>query len=76
MKQYKRVMLGAKSVYAEECYKGSFIGVFGLEGDLTNHLPENWRDFNKEFIPKWLEKNPDKSKIDLWIDLDCRKGDE
>jgi len=26
-------------------------------------LSENWRDFNKEFIPIYLEKHPDKSKI-------------
>ena len=64
MKQYKRIMLGAKSIYAEECYKGSFIGAdFGITQDLSNNLPDNWRDFNKEFIPIWMQKNPAKSKI-------------
>jgi restriction system protein len=26
-------------------------------------LPDNWRDFNKEFIPLFLEQNPDKTKV-------------
>lgn len=64
MKRYYRIMLGAKSVYADECYKGNFIGAdFELDMDLSNQLPDNWREFNEKFIPIWLEKRPDKSKI-------------
>lgn len=64
MKQYKRIMLGPKSVYAKECYEGNFIGAnFGIDEDLTAKLPENWRDFNKEYIPKWLSTRPNKSKV-------------
>lgn len=64
MKQYKRIMAGPKSVYAEDCFNGSFIGAnFDIHEDLTNKLPDNWRDFNKKYIPVWLEKNPDKSKV-------------
>lgn len=64
MKNYYRIMLGRKSIYAEEAYKGNFIGAdFGLDIDLANKLNDNWRDFNKEFIPQYLEKNPDKTKI-------------
>lgn len=57
-------MLGRKSAFAEEAYKGNFIaaGWFG-EIDLSNKLPANWRDFNKEFIPIYLKQNPDKSKV-------------
>lgn len=63
-KNYYRVMLGRKSVYAEECHKGNFIGTnFGLDIDLTNKLPEDWREFNREFIPYYLQKCPDKSKV-------------
>ena len=63
MKKYYRIMLGKRSIHAEECYKGNFIGAdFGIETDLTGKLPENWRDFNKNFIPLYLQKNPDKSK--------------
>lgn len=64
MKNYYRIMLGRKSAYAEEAYKGNFIAAgFIKDKDLTHHLPDNWRDFNKEFIPIYLEQNPDKSKI-------------
>ena len=57
-------MLGSQSVHAKECYVGSFIGVgFGIDQDLTGHLPENWQDFNDEFRPIWLAKNPGKSKV-------------
>ena len=64
LKSYYRVMLGAKSKHAEDAYKGGFIGVdFGLDIDLTNKLPINWRDFNKKFIPIYLEKHPEKTKV-------------
>lgn len=57
-------MLGQKSKYADECFKGNFIGAdFGIQMDLGNKLPDNWRDFNKEFIPIWQQRNPDKSKV-------------
>lgn len=57
-------MLGKKSIHAQEAYKGNFIGAdFGIDTDLTNKLPENWREFNKEFIPIFLAKNPDKTKV-------------
>jgi restriction system protein len=57
MKSYYRVMLGSKSRHADECFKGNFIGTdFGIRKDLTNDLHENWREFNKEFIPVWLKK--------------------
>ena len=57
-------MLGRQSANAEECYKGNFFGAgFIKDRDLTHHLSENWRDFNKEFIPIYLEEHPDKSKI-------------
>lgn len=64
MKNYHRVMLGRKSVHAKECLEGHFIGAdFGLQMDLTHKLPEQWRDFNKEFIPIYLSSHPGKSKI-------------
>jgi len=64
MKSYYRVMLGQKSVYAEECFSGNFIGTdFGINQDLTNKLPDEWRAFNKEFIPVYLATHPEKSKI-------------
>ena len=64
MKSYYRVMLGKKSVYAEECFTGNFIGVdFKIAEDLTGKLPEEWRAFNKKYIPVYLATHPDKTKI-------------
>jgi restriction system protein len=64
MKSYFRIMLGAKSVYAEECKQGSFIGTdFGIQQDLSNELPEDWRKFNAKFRPVWLENHAGKSKV-------------
>jgi restriction system protein len=64
MKSYFRVMLGQKSAFAEECFAGNFIGTdFGIMQDLTHKLPDDWRSFNKEFIPVYLAKHPDKNKI-------------
>lgn len=64
MKNYYRVMLGKASIHAEEARKGGFIGSdFGVEVDLTGKLPDNWRVFNREFIPRYLEKHPEKSKV-------------
>jgi len=64
MKNYYRIMLGRKSAFADECFKGNFIGAnFDIDLDLTKKLTENWRDFNREFIPIYLKKHPDKSKV-------------
>ena len=84
MKNYYRVMLGQKSIYAEECFTGNFIGTdFGINQNLTNKLPEEWRAFNKEFIPVFLAAHPDKTKIGaglacgaLWtVSKGAQKGD-
>ena len=57
-------MLGQKSVYAEECFAGNFIGTdFGINQDLTNKLPDKLQGFNKEFIPIYLVSHPEKTKI-------------
>jgi restriction system protein len=63
MKSYYRVMLGKKSVHADACFNGNFIGVADDTGDLTGQLPEEWRSFNKKFIPIFLKAHPEKSKI-------------
>jgi restriction system protein len=64
MKSYYRVMLGRKSVYASKCFSDGFIGTdFGIDEDLGRKLPEEWREFNKQFIPIFLAKHPDKTKI-------------
>ena len=64
MKSYYRLMLGAKSACAPDCFAGGFIGVnLGIEEDLSRSLPDEWREFNKRFIPVFLAGHPDKTKI-------------
>lgn len=64
MKNYYRIMLGKQSAYADECFQHGFIGVdFDIRQDLTSSLPEEWREFNREFIPVFLASHPDKSKV-------------
>lgn len=64
MKNYKRLMLGAKSSNIDECLNDNFIGVnFTIQQDLTGKLHENWRDFHKQFNPIWQAANPGKSKV-------------
>lgn len=64
MKTYYRIMLGAGSVHAATCFAGNFIGAdYGIEQDLTGRLPDEWSDFNTEFIPVYLAKLPAKSRV-------------
>lgn len=64
MKSYYRVMLGEKSMYAEECFAGNCIAAgFIHDQDLTGKFPDQWRTFNKEFIPVFLAARPEKTKI-------------
>lgn len=64
MKSYYRIMLGRGSVHASDCFAGGFIGAdFDLPEDLSRKLPEQWRDFNKVFIPVLMAREPGKSKI-------------
>lgn len=57
-------MLGAKSVYANDCFSGNFIGIyFGIDMDLTGRFHETFKEFNKEFIPIYLQNRPQKKKV-------------
>ena len=57
-------MLGRGGAYVEECVRDGFIGAnFGIAQDLSGSLSENWKDFNKAFIPVYLEGRPGKSKV-------------
>jgi len=64
MKSYYRVMLGEKSMYAEECFAANCIAAgFIHDQDLKGQLPDQWRIFNKQFIPVFLAAHPEKTKI-------------
>jgi restriction system protein len=64
MKNYYRLMLGRGSIHAQDCFSGGFVGTdCDLGVDLTGKFPDEWREFNKEFIPMFLEKEPGKSRV-------------
>lgn len=84
MKNYYRIMLGRKSMHAPECFAGGFIGAdYEIHQDLKGKLPEEWREFNKQFIPVFLAGHPGKTKIGaglacgaLWsVAKGIKKGD-
>jgi len=56
-------MLGRAGRFAKMCREEGYIGAnFDIKKDLSSSLPENWRKFNEETIPLWLESNPGKTK--------------
>ena len=62
MKKYNRVMLGRGGRFAEQCRKEGYIGAnFEIHVDLSDSLFDNWRHFNKKFIPMWMENVPGKT---------------
>lgn len=66
MKKFYRIMLGKKSIYASECFAGNYIGTgsgWFKDIDLNGKLPEDWREFNRQFIPIYLSQYPEKSKV-------------
>lgn len=84
MKNYYRVMLGRRSVYAAAGFEAGVIGAdFEIPQDLSSDLPEDWRAFNRKFIPIFLASHPDKTRIGaglacgaLWtVAKGIRKGD-
>ena len=57
-------MPGKGSMYSDECVSGDFIGVdFDLHVNLTDRLSDSQPNFNKLFIPIFLEGHPGKTKI-------------
>lgn len=57
-------MLGRQSVHAATCFAENFIGVdYQITQDLTADLSDDWRTFNRKFIPIYLSVHPEKTKI-------------
>jgi restriction system protein len=84
VKSYYRVMLGKQSAYAATCFAGNFIGAdYGIQQDLSDVLPDDWRAFNREFIPIFLAAHPETTRIGaglacgfLWtVSKGIQKGD-
>lgn len=64
MKSYYRVTLGKGNMHAQSCFAGNCIAIGFLHHiDLTGKLPDEWREFNQEYIPVYLKANPQKSRI-------------
>lgn len=63
-RSYYRIMLGAKSSLAEQCHaEGWFGGDWGITGDLSADLAEDYRTFKAALLPRYQEANPDKTKV-------------
>lgn len=61
---YYRVMLGKGSAFVDECITGGYIGAdLDIREDLHGKLPDDWRAFNKAYIPVFLANVPGKSKV-------------
>ncbi len=64
MKNYYRVMLGRKSVYAAAAHAGGYICAdYEIPQDLGSDLGDEWRAFNKKFVPVFMASHPEKTKI-------------
>lgn len=62
--KYYRLMLGKNCVHAAQCFAENFIGAdFDITQDLSDALPESWREFNAQFIPVFRVAHPEKGKI-------------
>ena len=66
-RNFYKFMLGAKSANADQCRQEGFIGTdFDVFEDLGGKFPPNWKDFNKEWVPKLLKPGGSKIAAGLW----------
>lgn len=64
MSRYFMIRLGRGGTYLPECTGGGFVGVdYGINEDLAGKFPAEWRAFNAQYIPVWLDNHPGKSKV-------------
>jgi len=46
-------MLGRKSIQPAECSAGTFLEAdFDILDDFSVPIPDNWKEFNKRYVPK------------------------
>jgi restriction system protein len=63
-RKYYRLILGKGHSFAETCFAENFVGIdLFADEDLTNKFPADLKEFNRNYIPKFLEQNPDKTKV-------------
>lgn len=54
--KYNRVMLGQGGKFAKDCRENGYIGAnFDIAQDLTNDLPDNFREFTEKFRPEVMK---------------------
>lgn len=64
MSRYFMIRLGRGGAYLPECTSEGFVGVdYGINEDLAGKFPAEWRAFNAQYIPVWLDNHPGKSKV-------------
>tara|TARA_B100000513_G_C11877678_1_gene178132 strand:+ start:170 stop:1084 length:915 start_codon:yes stop_codon:yes gene_type:complete len=62
--KYFRLRTGKNSEYFERFYKDGFIGVnFDIDKDISEHLFDNWRDFNAIYVDYLVKKQPNKTRV-------------
>jgi restriction system protein len=65
-RRFYKVMLGQRSKDATICRAEGFIGTdFDVHEDLSQQLPENWREFNEKWIPYFMQTRTSKVSAGL-----------
>jgi len=68
MSYFVRVMLGEKSIHAENCFRDGVIGTdFDLLTDLTQMLKDSWIDSKRELTELYKQSNPGKSPVSVGL---------
>lgn len=58
------IRLGRQGVFVADAVERGYVGVdYGMIDDFTGKFPDEWTAFNKAYIPRYLELNPEKSKV-------------
>jgi restriction system protein len=64
MTKFFKVSLGKQGAHAAEAREQGWVGVgWFADLDLTGQFPKEWRDFNKKYIPKFLETGEGTSRV-------------
>jgi restriction system protein len=58
------VRLGKQGAFLQDAMERGYVGVdYDMVDDFTGKFPDGWPAFNKQYIPRFLELNPGKSKV-------------